>query len=244
MPDWVADKKRRAETIRAAQADLEAEAKAEGRKKRGRLAAPPSDKPDPKAQKNFTDPESRIMKTKDGFIQGYNAQAAVDATAQVIVAHDLDAKQNDQHQLTPLVDAVTANMGKKAEQISIDAGYCSNAKLGALEERRIVAYVAPGRAKHAMGLVVRFCPLRVERQNRRLRRLPYRGRYSKGFRHTLHGASRPLTMALAMTTRTTSMAIVIRIKICRGKPLGAGLPRDNQRESPASIRMRIAGVLV
>ncbi len=46
------------------------------------------------------------MKTKDGFIQGYNAQAAVDATAQVIVAHGLDARQNDQHQLTPIADAI------------------------------------------------------------------------------------------------------------------------------------------
>src|SRR3974390_940513 len=96
MPDWVADKKRRAEKIRAAKAELEAEAKAaaeaerqaradaekkreaEGRKKPGRPAAPPSEAPDPKAQKNFTDPESRIMKTQDGFIQGYNAQAAGD----------------------------------------------------------------------------------------------------------------------------------------------------------------------
>ncbi|MGO9417752.1 transposase [Roseiarcus sp.] len=81
MPKWVADKKRRAEKIRAAKAELEAEARAaaeaerkaraeaekereaEGRKKPGRPAAPPSEAPDPKAQKNFTDPESRIMKT-------------------------------------------------------------------------------------------------------------------------------------------------------------------------------------
>src|SRR5437763_3373948 len=85
MPDWVADKKKRAEKIRAAKAELEAEAKAaaaakaqaqaeaedrrraEGRKKPGKPATPASDEPDPKAQKNFTDPESRIMKTKDGF---------------------------------------------------------------------------------------------------------------------------------------------------------------------------------
>jgi len=88
MPSWVGDKKRRAEKIRAAKAELEGEAKAaaeaerqaraeadqkreaEGRKKPGRPAAPPSEDPDAKAQKNFTDPESRIMKTKDGFIQG------------------------------------------------------------------------------------------------------------------------------------------------------------------------------
>ena len=167
MPDWVADKKKRAEKIRAAQAELEAEAKAaaaakaraqaeaedkrqaEGRKKPGKPAVPPSEEPDPKAQKNFTDPESRIMKTKDGFIQGYNAQAAVDATAQVIVAHGLDAKQSDQHQLTPIADAIQANLGRKPTQLSADAGYCSDANLAALEERGIDAYIAPGRAKHA-----------------------------------------------------------------------------------------------
>ena len=151
--------------IRAAKAELEAEAKAaaaakakaqaeerrqaEGRKKPGRPAAPPSEEPDPKAQKNFTDPESRIMKTKDGFIQGYNAQAAVDATAQVIVAHGLDAKQSDQHQLAPMADAIEANLGKKPTQLSADAGYCSDANLTAMEEREIDAYIAPGRAKHA-----------------------------------------------------------------------------------------------
>jgi transposase len=165
MPDWVADTKRRAEKIRTAKAELEAEAKAaaeaerqtraeaekkreaEGRKKPGRPAAPPSQDPDPKAQKNFTDPESRIMKTKDGFIQGYNAQAAVDAEAQVIVAHGLDANASDQHQLTPMVDAVEANMGRKPEQVSADAGYCSDANLEAMESRSIDAYIAAGRAR-------------------------------------------------------------------------------------------------
>jgi hypothetical protein len=167
LPDWVADKKKRAEKILAAKAELEAEAKAaaaakvkaqaeaeerrraEGRKKPGKPAAPPSEEPDPKAQKNFTDPESRIMKTKDGFIQGYNAQAAVDATAQVIVAHGLDARQSDQHQLTPIADAIETNLGRKPAQLSADAGYCSDANLAALEERSVDAYIAPGRAKHA-----------------------------------------------------------------------------------------------
>ena len=166
MPAWVGDKKRRAEKIRAAKAELEAEARAaaeaerkarteadqkreaEGRKKPGRPAAPPSEDPDPKAQKNFTDPESRIMKAKDGFIQGYNAQAAVDAEAQVIVAHGLDANGSDQHQLTPMVDAVEANMGRKPEEVSADAGYCSDANLAAMEERAIDTYIAAGRAKH------------------------------------------------------------------------------------------------
>jgi hypothetical protein len=166
MPAWVGDKQRRAEKIRAAKAELEAEARAaaeaerqtraeaekkreaEGRKKPGRPAAPPSEDPDPKAQKNFTDPESRIMKTKDGFIQGYNAQAAVDAEAQVIVAHGLDANGSDRHQLAPIADAIEANMGRKPDQVSADAGYCSDANLAAMESRNIDAYIAAGRAKH------------------------------------------------------------------------------------------------
>jgi len=167
MPAWAADKKKRAEKIRAAKAELEAEAKAaaaakakaqaeaearrraEGRKKAGKPAAPLAEEPDPKAQKNFTDPESRIMKTKDGFIQGYNAQAAVDATAQVIVAHGLDAKQSDQHHLAPIVDAIEVNLGRKPAQLSADAGYCSDANLATMEDREVDAYIAPGRAKHA-----------------------------------------------------------------------------------------------
>ena len=88
------------------------------------------------------------MKTKDGFIQGYNAQAAVDAEAQVIVAHGLDANASDQHQLTPMVDAVEANMGRKPDEVSADAGYCSDANLEAMESRNIDAYIAAGRAKH------------------------------------------------------------------------------------------------
>ena len=107
MPDWVADKQKRLAKIREAKAALEAEAKAaaeEETRRRGRSGGaaqgrrPQEDRqdagaaerePDAKAQRNFTDPESRILKTKDGFIQGYNAQAAVDGEAQIIVAHGL-----------------------------------------------------------------------------------------------------------------------------------------------------------
>jgi transposase len=168
MPDWVADKKRRAEKIRQAKAELEAEAKAaaeakakaeaeaeekrkeEGRKKPGKPAAPPSPEPDPKAQKNFTDPESRIMKSKDGFVQAYNAQAAVDAEAQIIVAQYVTQSAVDHGQLVALTDAVETNLDRKPAQLSADAGYCSDANLRALEARGIDAYVATGRAKHAV----------------------------------------------------------------------------------------------
>ena len=169
MPDWVADKKKRAETIRRAKAELEAEAKAAaearrkaeavteeqrhkdgGRKKPGRPAAPPSTEPAPKAQKNFTDPESCIMKTKDGFIQGYNGQAAVDSTAQVIVAQDLDARPTDQHQLVPMIAAIRANLGRNPTELSADSGFSSEVNLAELEEQGIDADIATGRAKHAV----------------------------------------------------------------------------------------------
>jgi transposase len=166
MPKWVADKQQRIKKIAEAKAALEAEAKsaaeeerrieaekeaqreAEGRKKPGKPGKPPSDEPDPKTQRNFTDPESRILKTKDGYIQGYNAQAAVDATAQIIVAHDLTPSTSDQGQLAGMVDAIEANMGRKPDEFSADAGYCSEANLAALNEREINGYVATGRAKH------------------------------------------------------------------------------------------------
>jgi len=167
LPDWVADKQKRAEKIRAAKAELEAEAKAaaeaeakaraeaeakrqaEGRKKPGKPAAPPSPEPDAKDQKNFTDPESRIMKGKDGFVQAYNGQIAVDAQAQIIVAQDVTQCAVDKGQLIPMVDAIEANLGRKPEQASADSGYCSEANLEAMEQRNIDAYVATGRAKHA-----------------------------------------------------------------------------------------------
>src|SRR6201981_1339363 len=107
MPDWVADKQRRAAKIRQAKAEVE------GRRKGGRKAAPPSPTPDAKAQKNFTDPESRIMKSKDGFVQAYNGQIAVDAEAQIIVAHDVTQSGSDCAQLLPMIDAVEANLGRR-----------------------------------------------------------------------------------------------------------------------------------
>jgi hypothetical protein len=173
MPEWVADKKRRAERIRQAKAELAAEAKAaaeaklkaaaeaaekreaEGRRKGGRKAAPPSTEPDAKVQKNFTDPESRIMKSKDGFVQAYNAQAAVDAEAQIIVAHDVTQSAVDCGQLVPMTDAIETNLGRKPEQLSADAGYCSEANLEALESRNIDAYVATGRARDAVAGTVK-----------------------------------------------------------------------------------------
>src|SRR5260370_38912619 len=165
MPDWAGDKQKRLAKIQQAMAALEADAKlaaeeerriaaekeqqrqAEGRKKPGKPAAPPSDQPDPKSQRNFTDPESRIMKSKDGFVQAYNAQAAVDAGAQIIVAHELTQCGNDQGQLVVLIEASENNLGRKPGQASADSGDCNEANLEALEAHGIDGHVAPGRAK-------------------------------------------------------------------------------------------------
>jgi transposase len=156
LPDWVQNKQRRLEKIREARARLEAEARAqasqkEAEKKSGGPGRPSKNEPGtPKdsAQSNFTDPESRIMKSHDGFIQGYNAQAAVDAGSQVIVAQMLTNNASDMQQLAPMVAQIKQNTGRQAQQLSADAGYCSEDNLKEINRRHIEGYVATGRQKH------------------------------------------------------------------------------------------------
>jgi transposase len=159
LPGWVKDKAARLERIRAAKAALEAEAKAapppdaepgpssgmsdHGRPRRAQDGGPPD-----RAQRNFTDPDSRVLKTKDGFVQGYNGQLAVDATHQIIVAQRLTTNGSDQDGLVPLIDAATAALGRKPREVSADAGFCRESNLEALAARRIRGYLAPGRAGH------------------------------------------------------------------------------------------------
>src|SRR6266446_5544054 len=114
-----------------ANAALEAEAKAKaaskpdddgsgdsGKGRPGRKSKPVTAEPSDKAQRNFTVPDSRVMPTKNGFIQGYNAQAAVDGAHQIIVAHTLTNSPSDQAQLAPLLDAIKANLGKNPDEAS------------------------------------------------------------------------------------------------------------------------------
>jgi transposase len=145
LPAELARRESRLQKIREAKAALEAEARAHAAEagQDPAQAAPP-----PKAQRNFTDPASRLQKTGDGFIQGYNAQAAVDAAAQVIVAHPVTPIAADVGQLVPLVTAVTRTCRRKPRRVLADAGYCSDANLHALECRGIEAYIATGRLKH------------------------------------------------------------------------------------------------
>jgi Transposase DDE domain len=182
-PDWMRDKQRRLERIRAAKAALEAEAKAAlaaeapKRHRGGRKAKHPPGQPKPQAQRNFTDPDSCIMVGKDGFIQAYNAQIAVDATAQVIVAHRLAGTPSDQAAAVPLVDAALAMTGARPKEVSADAGFCSEANLLALAERRVRAYVATGRAKDPAGGEARRRGPRVAAMRDKLRRAGRRSRY-------------------------------------------------------------------
>jgi transposase len=154
LPDWVRDKQRRLNKIREARARLEAEAQASEKgtdEKSGGSGRPRKNEPGtPKdsAQSNFTDPQSRIMKSHDGFIQGYNAQAAVDADSQVIVARTLTNNASDQQQLAPIVAQIKENTKRQAQELSADAGYCSEDNLKELNRRHINGYIATGRQKH------------------------------------------------------------------------------------------------
>lgn len=191
MPAWMRDKQRRLQRIRAAKAELEAEAwateaaepdpgcEADGspRGRRGRKPKHPPGVPKPDAQRNFTDPESRIMKGRDGFVQAYNAQAAVDAKAQVILAHHLTNNASDQDGLGPLLDAAAANTKATPVEVSADSGFCSEANLADLAGRGIRGYVATGRAKHPDGGEERRRGPLVSAMRRRLRRAGRRSRY-------------------------------------------------------------------
>jgi transposase len=161
MPAWVADKHKRAEKIAQAKAELEAEAKAAAAAKAKEQAAkpprknkggprpkPPSQRPPDKAQRNFTDPESRIMRTRQTHEQAYNCQAAVDADSHVIVARSVSNQQSDMHELVPILDQIKRNVGRQARELSADMGYCCEENLKTLKRRRIRGYVATGRRRH------------------------------------------------------------------------------------------------
>ena len=101
--------------------------------------------PHDQAQENFTDPQSRIMKTQDGYQQCYNAQAAVDEGSLLIVANDLGNNASDQGQLIPLLEKTESNLNARPAMTLADAGYASEETLRELEKRGLPACVALGR---------------------------------------------------------------------------------------------------
>jgi len=167
LPAELQRREQRLATIRGAKQALEAEAAEREWARRAELEAqekkprrPPNGRdpftPKPGAQRNFTDPESKIMKTSDGaFHQCYNGQAIVDATAQVIVAAELSDQAPDARQLTPALEQLAENLDAiKAElaegaALSADAGYFSEENVRITSEHGLDAHIATGRFKHS-----------------------------------------------------------------------------------------------
>ena len=165
---------------------------ARGKKFGGRppqVPNPEQARPEAQAQRNFTDPESRIMPDgahKGAFMQAYNAQIAVDSAAQIIVAAELTQESNDKQQLAPMLERVEQNLGAKPEAVSADAGYCSEAQLTDKRVEGIELYVATGKQKHGLpepgdvvppGELAVASDSAVERMKQKLRTEPGRAVY-------------------------------------------------------------------
>jgi transposase len=147
LPDELRRRESRLARIREAKRALEARARerAEAEGPDAKAATP-----DAKAQYNFTDPESRIMKGPDGFVQAYNAQIAVEATSQLIVGQMVTQAANDKHQLVPMVETVVAQAGEAPEAVLADSGYCSDANLAQMSARGVDAFIATERLRHGV----------------------------------------------------------------------------------------------
>jgi hypothetical protein len=115
------------------------------RKKKGNPFKRKFGVPADKAQENFTDPDSRIMNSTEGFQQCYNTQIAVDANSQLIVGTEVIQNAADSGSLLSMVELVEQNCGRTAEQYVADAGYKSEASFVELERKKVDAYVALGR---------------------------------------------------------------------------------------------------
>ena len=176
LPEELQRRESRLRKLRKAKAELEAEAKARaeakaaeakaklaerarkeaetGRKMGGRpprVPDPEQAEPEPKAQRNFTDPDSRIMPdgaNKGSFTQAYNAQIAVDDEAQIIVAADITQQPNDKQQLVPMAQKVAENVGRLADTTSADAGYFSEEAVEHADLAGTNLLVPPSRQKH------------------------------------------------------------------------------------------------
>ena len=152
LPKELAFRESRLMKIREARAALEAEARLEAEKRPEK--SDENDTPSDKAQRNFTDPDSRIMPASGGkyFIQAYNAQAAVDSAAQVIVAAEVTNKPTDRGQAEPMMEIVKANAGQLPCQMSADAGYFSSDTVKNLTARGIDVYMPPDKIGHRFNL--------------------------------------------------------------------------------------------
>ena len=144
LPEELRFRAKRLATIRQAKKALE---------ERVAKEAEPGQKekhPKPKDQINFTDPESRIMKdsaTRE-FMQGYNAQAAVDAASQIIVGADVTTQSNDKKQLEPMLAEVRENCNALPKELTADAGYYSEENIAHAQSKGIHTLIPPGNTRH------------------------------------------------------------------------------------------------
>jgi transposase len=162
-PEELRFRQKRLEKIREAMKALEEEAKKHASPKRddhkkddddsdgdASSAADDSVPVDDKAQRNFTDPDSRIMKGpgKQQFIQGYNVQISVDAETQVILATDVTQSSSDTKSFSPMLDAVEANVGRP-QRVTADAGYYSAQNVLEARRRKVAPFIPPQKVKHS-----------------------------------------------------------------------------------------------
>ena len=209
LPAELQRRETRLKKIREARRALEERARQQAEQD-GKPAA--EAKPADKDQYSFTDPESRLMKGSDGWLQGYNAQAAVESTLQLIVGQSVTQAGNDKEQIAPMVEVIERQSGQRPAAILADNGYCSERNLAYLETAvqsgpPIAAYIATGKVKHDE--YRRPCPrgalpenaTRVERMQRKLQTKAGRAVYAarktmvepvfgqikeaRGFRHFL-----------------------------------------------------------
>jgi transposase len=201
LPAELSFRESRLKKIAEAKAALEREAREKAQAKllenealvaNGTRAGPKAKEPDPapapKAQKNFTDPESRIMPSsgnKGSFVQGYNCQAAVDGQEQVIVAADVTQEANDKKQAEPMLKQVVCNAGEVPKKSSMDAGYFSEGNVAAVEGLGIEALIPPDRQEHgkaipsaARGRMPKSLSA-ADKMRRKLRTKSGRGTYAK-----------------------------------------------------------------
>jgi transposase len=179
LPEELQRRESRLKKIREAKRALEERARQEAKDKGKSDQEVQQSRPAGKDQYNFTDPESRIMKGGDGFVQGYNVQAAVESRLQLIVGQDVTQAANDKEQIKPMLQVIEKQSGQRPDEALADSGYCSEKNLEYVETGNesgpiIDAYIATGKQKH--GESRQPCPrgplpqdaTRVERMKRKL----------------------------------------------------------------------------
>lgn len=175
LPEELCRRKTRLKKIRQAMRALQQrareEAEEEGQSQEEAREATPKDK----AQYNFSDSESCIMKGADGFVQAYSVQAVVESTTQLIVAQAVTQQANDKQQVAPMVQAIEQRAAQKPDELLADSGYCSEKNLAHLEKQGIDAYIATEKQKHGSKKACSRGPLpkgatRTNRMRRKVQR--------------------------------------------------------------------------